>query len=83
MKIKTYGSLRDITFRYNSYLNDVTDKTKISKDSKGEIIDNRFINNNYKSDTDSESTVDSNKPSYIEQYENCTKIISNLENQCI
>ena len=83
MKIKTYGLLRDITFRYNSYLNDESEKNSIRKDSKGEIIDNKLIKNNSKSDTDSESTSDSNKPSYIEQYENCTKIISNLENQCI
>ena len=83
MKIKTYGSLRDRTFRFNSYLKDETDKSNIRKDSKGEIIDSKLIKNNYQSDTDSESTDDSSKPSYIELYENCSKIISNLENQCI
>ena len=83
MKIKTYGSLRDRTSRFNSYLKDETDKNNIRKDSKGEISDSKLIKNIYKSDTDSESTADSSKPSYIELYENCTKIISNLENQCI
>ena len=83
MKIKTYGSLRDITFKFNSYLKDETDKPNIRKDSKGEIMESRFIKNNYKSDTDSESTADSSKDSYIELYENCSKIILNLENQCI
>jgi len=35
------------------------------------------------SDSDSDSTTDSNKPSYLEKYESCNKILTNLENNCI
>ena len=83
MKIKTYGSIKDKTFKYNSFLNDEQDNKKSRKDSKGEIIDNNLIKNNSLSETDSELTINSNKPSYIEKYENCTKILQNLEKQCI
>jgi len=83
MKIKTYGSMKDKTFTYNSFLNDDQDKKKSRKDSKGEIIDNNLLKNNSLSDTNNELTINSTKPSYIEKYENCTKILRNLEKQCI
>ena len=83
MNPRSLGTTKNITFKYNSFVNEELDKRKSHNDSKGEIIDNNLIKNNSNSDTESESTADSNKPSYIEKYENCTKIITNLETQCI
>ena len=83
MNPRSLGITKNITFKYNSFVNEELDKRKSHNDSKGEIIDNNLIKNNSNSDTESESTADSNKPSYIEKYENCTKILTNLEAQCI
>ena len=83
MKIKTYGSIKDETFKYNSFLNEEQDNKKSRKDFKGEIIDKNLIKNNSLSETDNESIISSNKPSYIQQYENYKKILQNLERQCI
>ena len=35
------------------------------------------------SDIESDSTSDSNRPSYIEKFENCNKILTNLEKKRI
>jgi hypothetical protein len=84
MNPRSLGTTKNITFKYNSFVNEELDKRKSHNDSKGEIIDNNLIKNNSNSDTESESTADSNNgPSYIEKYENCTKILTNLEKQCI
>ena len=45
------------------------------------ILYNSFIETNV-SDTDSESTIDSNRPSYMEKFENINKILANLETKC-
>ena len=34
------------------------------------------------SDSESDSTSDSNKPSYMEKFEHCNKILNNLESKC-
>jgi hypothetical protein len=81
MNTKCLGVTKNVTFRFNTFINEDLDKRKSHNGSKGEIIDKNFIKNI--SDTDSESTADSNKPSYLEKYENCTKILTNLETQCI
>ena len=84
MNPRSLGTTKNITFKYNSFVNEELDKRKSHNDSKGEIIDNNLIKNNSNSDTESESTADSNnRPSYIEKYENCIKILTNLEKQCI
>ena len=84
MNPRSLGTTKNITFKYNSFVNEELDKRKSHNDSKGEIIDNNLIKNNSNSDTESESTADSNnRPSYIEKYENCNKILTNLEKQCI
>ena len=83
MKIKCLGTIQDITFKYNSFVNEEIDKRKSQNGSKGEIIDNNFLKNRIISNTDSESTTDSNRPLYIEKYEKCTEIFTNLEKQCI
>ena len=82
MNPKCLGATKNITFKYNSFLNEDLDKRHSHNGSKGEIIDNNLIKNDSNSDTESESTAYSNKPSYLEKYENCTKILTNLENQC-
>ena len=49
MKGKTLGSIKDLTKKYNAFLNDEFDKRKSNNDSKGELINgskkNRYINN--------------------------------------
>lgn len=45
------------------------------------IINNSLIKTN-NSDIDSDSTSDSNKPSYMEKFDACNKIFSNLESKC-
>ena len=81
MNQKCIGTIKNVTFKFNTYVNESLDKRKPYHDSKGEIIDKNFIKNI--SDSESESTADSNNPSYLEKYENCTKIFINLEAQCI
>ena len=83
MNPKCLGITKNITFQYNTFVNEEFDKRQSHNGSKGEIIDNNLIKNNSNSDTESESTADSNKPSYIEKYDNCTKILTDLEKQCI
>ncbi len=38
MKGKTLGSIKDLTKKYNAFLNDEFDKRKSNNDSKGELI---------------------------------------------
>jgi hypothetical protein len=45
-------------------------------------IKNSFIKTN-STDNDSDSTEYSNKPSYMEKFDSCNKIMSNLESKCI
>ncbi len=44
-------------------------------------INNSLIKTN-NSDIDSDSTSDSNRPSYMEKFDVCNKIFSNLESKC-
>lgn len=81
MNHKCLGATKNITFKFNSYIKEKIDKKDTDLTSEVENIDNIFVKNI--SDTDSESTTDSNRPSFIEKYENCNKILDNLEKQCI
>ena len=83
MNSKCFGTTKNITSKYNSLVNEFLDKYKFNSDLKEEIKGNNLIKNNIISDTDSESTKDSNGPTYLEKYENCTKILIDLEKQCI
>ena len=81
MNHKCLGATKNITFKFNSYIKEKIDKKDTDLTSEVENIDNIFVKNI--SDTDSESTTDSNRSSFIEKYENCNKILDNLEKQCI
>jgi syntaxin 16 len=69
-------------FKFNQFTSDVLDRKKISNDSSGEILDKSGSKNFLKtnnSDSDSDSTTDSSKASYLEKYEACNKIMTTLE----
>lgn len=96
--MKKGGIVRNRIRSYNQFLGDEMDKRKSHNDSRGEILDkingkyilillikkiytNRFLKTS-NSDNDSDSTEDSHKPSYIEKFENCNKILANLKINC-
>jgi len=39
IRIKTKGTIRDLTYKYNQFLSEETDKKKSHNDSQGEIIE--------------------------------------------
>ena len=58
------------------------DEIKVESGEKKKIEKTDFIRID-SPNTDNESIISSNKPSYIQQYENYKKILQNLERQCI